>query len=360
MARFRLDDEEPRRQLRAGRIEVRRATPERHEHVLDALLRQRRVTRQPERERVDDPAVTVVESAQSDRVPARHAGDGSSIERGLVVAVSLVHRAGSSHTQSSRAHGFPFSAGEDRVSPVVRRTLGSLAATMVAAALVVGAADPGLSAPGPAGERGRGEVAIFYYPWYGTEAGRRLAHWYVAPRHAAGPSRQATSRAAACTRRRTRRSCPGPDAGDRRGRRRHDRSSRGGASDSPENDRLAARRADRERPRAPGRHPRRALRRPDAGRRLEDIARLAAKAGITDFYIYDSILTPDADWRALARACRGCGCSATRPAGQAMAAGFDGLYTYDVYIHDGSSFPRVCALGTKARSRVRAVGRPGL
>jgi hypothetical protein len=33
--------------------------------------------------------------------------------------------------------------------------------------------------------------------------------------------------------------------------------------------------------------------------------------------------------------------------GKAAAGGFDGLYTYDVYAYDGSSFPRVCASARK-------------
>ncbi len=33
--------------------------------------------------------------------------------------------------------------------------------------------------------------------------------------------------------------------------------------------------------------------------------------------------------------------------GKALAGGFNGLYTYDVYVYDGSSFPRVCASARK-------------
>ena len=29
--------------------------------------------------------------------------------------------------------------------------------------------------------------------------------------------------------------------------------------------------------------------------------------------------------------------------GKAQAGGFAGFYTYDVYVYDGSSFPRICA-----------------
>ena len=74
-----------------------------------------------------------------------------------------------------------------------------------------------------------------------------------------------------------------------------------------------------------------------------DIAAFKA-AGITDFYVYDSTLTPDADWAALNKRLSGVRLFAnTSLPGKARAGGFDGLYTYDVYIYDGSSFPRMCA-----------------
>lgn len=67
-------------------------------------------------------------------------------------------------------------------------------------------------------------------------------------------------------------------------------------------------------------------------------------AGITDFYLYDSTGTPDGEWAALNRSLPSVRLFAnTNLPGKAQAGGFDGLYTYDVYIYDGSSFPRVCA-----------------
>jgi hypothetical protein len=67
-------------------------------------------------------------------------------------------------------------------------------------------------------------------------------------------------------------------------------------------------------------------------------------SGITDFYVYDSTLTTDADWAALNQRLSGVRLFAnTSLPGKARAGGFDGLYTYDVYIYDGSSFPRICA-----------------
>ena len=82
---------------------------------------------------------------------------------------------------------------------------------------------------------------------------------------------------------------------------------------------------------------------------LAQVQRLAT-LGIEDFYVYDSTASPDADWAAV---------NAARPAGvrlfantglpgKATAGGFSGLYTYDVYIYDGSSFARMCA---SARAR---------
>ena len=43
--------------------------------------------------------------------------------------------------------------------------------------------------------------------------------------------------------------------------------------------------------------------------------------------------------------------------GKAQAGGFAGLYTYDVYVYDGSSFPRDLRVGAEARPALRPVGR---
>jgi hypothetical protein len=73
-----------------------------------------------------------------------------------------------------------------------------------------------------------------------------------------------------------------------------------------------------------------------------DVTRLRA-VGITDFYVYDSTRYPDADWAAVNRSLSGVRLFAnTALPGKAAAGGFAGLYTYDVYAYDGSSFPRVC------------------
>jgi len=70
---------------------------------------------------------------------------------------------------------------------------------------------------------------------------------------------------------------------------------------------------------------------------------LAAK-GITDAYVYDSTSSPDGEWKALNAQLPGMRLFAnTSLPGKAQAGGFAGLYTYDVYQYDGSSFPRMCA-----------------
>ncbi len=86
---------------------------------------------------------------------------------------------------------------------------------------------------------------------------------------------------------------------------------------------------------------------PYAGRTpLGLVAPLEALAaqGVTDFYIYDSSSSSDADWAMLNARVGDLRLFAnTGFSGKALRGGFDGLYTYDVYIYDGSSFPRMCA-----------------
>jgi glycoprotein endo-alpha-1,2-mannosidase len=77
---------------------------------------------------------------------------------------------------------------------------------------------------------------------------------------------------------------------------------------------------------------------------LESQLGALAERGITDFYVYDSTTTADADWKALNGRLHGLRLFAnTSLPGKAKAGGFAGFYTYDVYIYDGSSFPRICA-----------------
>lgn len=71
---------------------------------------------------------------------------------------------------------------------------------------------------------------------------------------------------------------------------------------------------------------------------------LLAARGIRDFYVYDSTRLPDADWAAALPQLSGVKVYAnTWLPGRARRGGFDGLYSYDVLVYDGHSFPRVCA-----------------
>jgi glycoprotein endo-alpha-1,2-mannosidase len=73
------------------------------------------------------------------------------------------------------------------------------------------------------------------------------------------------------------------------------------------------------------------------------LQRLAAY-GVHDFYVYDSVRSPDESWRELNAELEGVRLFAnTGLPGKALAGGFAGLYTYDVLLFDGSSFPRMCA-----------------
>ncbi len=88
----------------------------------------------------------------------------------------------------------------------------------------------------------------------------------------------------------------------------------------------------------------------------DDITRLRAR-GMTDFYVYDSTMDPDAAWASANARLSGVRVFANTPlAGRAAAGGFTGLYTYDVYLNNGGSFPRLCA----AARRVRLVCAPSV
>jgi hypothetical protein len=65
--------------------------------------------------------------------------------------------------------------------------------------------------------------------------------------------------------------------------------------------------------------------------------------GIRDAYVYDSIVDDDASWRAALATLRGVRVFAhTTLPGKARKGGFQGLYTYDVLVHDGDGFRRMC------------------
>jgi glycosyl hydrolase family 99 len=74
-----------------------------------------------------------------------------------------------------------------------------------------------------------------------------------------------------------------------------------------------------------------------------DVLHLRAH-GISDVYVYDATRTPAAEWAAALSPVPGIRVFAnTGLPGFAKAARFDGLYTYDAYLYDGTSFRRICA-----------------
>jgi glycoprotein endo-alpha-1,2-mannosidase len=73
-----------------------------------------------------------------------------------------------------------------------------------------------------------------------------------------------------------------------------------------------------------------------------DIARLET-LGVSDFYVYDSMSDDDAGWATMNRSLSGVRVFAdTALPGKALAGGFAGFYTYDVYTYTGASFQRMC------------------
>jgi glycoprotein endo-alpha-1,2-mannosidase len=66
--------------------------------------------------------------------------------------------------------------------------------------------------------------------------------------------------------------------------------------------------------------------------------------GVRDLYVYDPAASPTAEWRAALAALDGIRVFAqTALPGFAAAAGFDGLYTYDVLVWGADDFARICA-----------------
>ena len=214
---------------------------------------------------------------------------------------------------------------------------------MVVVALGAGAADSRLTRAGAVAGAGVGEVAIFYYPWYGTPA--RDGAWQHWQQNGNAPPAQIASGWFPAR---------GPysssDLTVVRAQMREIASigvqtvivSWWGAG-SVEAARFpavaqAARRAG--------------LRvavhvEPFVGRTPESLEQdliAFAGQGITDAYVYDSTTSADSDWRALNGRLRGMRLFAhSSLPGKALAGGFAGFYTYDVRVYDGSSFPRICA-----------------
>ena len=66
--------------------------------------------------------------------------------------------------------------------------------------------------------------------------------------------------------------------------------------------------------------------------------------GISDFYVYQPQDLPAADWKALiAKEADVRFLAQTAVPGLAAAGGFAGLYTYDILVHGGNTFARICA-----------------
>ena len=66
--------------------------------------------------------------------------------------------------------------------------------------------------------------------------------------------------------------------------------------------------------------------------------------GIRDVYVYDSTRDPDDAWQAALSGLTGYRVFAhTSLPGKALKGGFQGLYTYDVLLNDGTSFARMCS-----------------
>jgi hypothetical protein len=217
-----------------------------------------------------------------------------------------------------------------------------LAAAACAAVLVL----PAGAGPGPA-QSERGEVAIFYYPWYSTQArDGEWKHWYV-ERDGAQllstpyfPSRGLYSSS-------------NPKLVGAQMREIVEAGidtvvvSWWGAG-SPEDDRLplvaeAARQHGLEV--AVHLEPYSA-RTPALA--AKDIVRLQA-TGVTDFYVFDADRDPAADWsEALARVEDARVFGHTMLVGRAKASGFDGVYTYDVGVWNGSNYRRICTQAHQA------------
>jgi hypothetical protein len=65
--------------------------------------------------------------------------------------------------------------------------------------------------------------------------------------------------------------------------------------------------------------------------------------GIGDFYLYGSHDRPASEWQVVTEVEGARIFAQTSMAGYAVAGGFDGLYTYDVLVHNGAAFARICA-----------------
>jgi glycoprotein endo-alpha-1,2-mannosidase len=218
------------------------------------------------------------------------------------------------------------------------------AALAVLAVLALAAADSSVAGPAASSGQGVGEVAIFYYPWYGTPAvDGAWEHWQqngnVPPTQiAAGwyPARGPYSSSDTTVVREQMREIAsagigtvivswwGPGSRE--------------AARLPLIEKLASSLGLRVAIHVE----------PFGGRTPAGLApqiRELARKGVTAFYIYDSTTSADSEWRALnGQLPAGVRLYAnTGLPGKAEAGGFAGLYTYDVRVYDGTSFSRMCA-----------------
>ena len=85
---------------------------------------------------------------------------------------------------------------------------------------------------------------------------------------------------------------------------------------------------------------------PWAGRTPEGVVQALhglSGLGIRDVYVYDSADYPDEEWKTALAGLTGFRVFAHTPLpGKALKGGFQGLYTYDTLVYDGSSFARMC------------------
>jgi glycoprotein endo-alpha-1,2-mannosidase len=71
--------------------------------------------------------------------------------------------------------------------------------------------------------------------------------------------------------------------------------------------------------------------------------------GVNEFFVYDSTRDADQDWGAALVTVPGAVVYAnTSFVGRALRGGFDGVYTYDVYVHSGTGFQRLCRQAHRA------------
>ena len=246
-----------------------------------------------------------------------------------------------------RARGLQRSGPNARVSPGVSgaRILIALAGAACAAILAV----PAGAGSGAPSATAAGETAIFYYPWYSTPArDGEWAHWYVrregdspvlsTPYY---PSRGLYSSSNAKVVGAQMREIAATDV--------HTVVVSWWGFESPEDRRLplvaAAARGnglvvaihlEPYRGRTPA-------------RAAEDIARLRDAFGVHDFYLYDADRDPAATWAEALEGLVGVRVfGQTTLVGRAKAAGFDGIYTYEIGTWTGSTFARNCTQAHKA------------